>query len=57
MKQNTTRKLWRRKLHAKRCEDHDQSPLRYFNDAKLLNRAMAIYKIKGALALWGKDAD
>jgi hypothetical protein len=55
MKQNTTRKLWRRKLHAKRCADHDQSQLRYFNDAKLLNRAMAIYKIKGALALWGKN--
>lgn len=46
------RKQWRVKLHAKRCEDQDQSPARYQLDAKVLNRAMAIYKIKGDKATW-----
>lgn len=46
------RKQWRIKLHAKRCADQDQSVERYHRDAKVLNRAMAIYKIKGTIATW-----
>lgn len=46
------RKKWRVKLHAKRCEDHDQSGARYGRDAKVLNRAMDIYKIDGRRAAW-----
>jgi len=46
------RKQWRVKLHAKRCNDQDQSPARYQRDARVLNRAMAIYKIKGTSASW-----
>ncbi len=47
------RKQWRIKLHAKRCEDNDQSAERYKRDAKLLNRCMSIYKIEGPRATWG----
>lgn len=47
------RKQWRIKLHAKRCADNDQSSERYARDAKLLNRAMAIFKIEGRNATWG----
>lgn len=46
------RKQWRVKLHAKRCEDQDQSPARYQHDARVLNRAMAIFNIKGDKATW-----
>ena len=46
------RKKWRIKLHAKRCEDKDQSGTRYTRDAALLNRAMDIYKIDGRRAAW-----
>ena len=46
------RKKWRIKLHAKRCEDKDQSGARYARDAALLNRAMDIYKIDGRRAAW-----
>jgi len=46
------RKQWRVKLHAKRCEDNDQSTARYQRDARVLNRAMAIYNIKGDKATW-----
>jgi hypothetical protein len=46
------RKKWRVKLHAKRCEDKDQSGARYSRDADLLNRAMDIYKIDGRRAAW-----
>lgn len=46
------RKKWRVKLHAKRCRDQDQSDARYSKDAKVLNRAMAIYKIEGRKATW-----
>ena len=41
------RKQWRIKLHAKRCEDNDQSGDRYHRDANVLNRAMSKFKIKG----------
>lgn len=47
------RKQWRIKLHAKRCEDNNQSAERYKRDAKLLNRCMSIYKIEGPRATWG----
>jgi hypothetical protein len=46
------RKQWRIKLHAKRYVDNDQSPTRYSRDAKVLNRCMSIYKIKGRQATW-----
>jgi len=46
------RKQWRVKLHAKRCADNDQSPARYQHDARVLNKAMAIYKIEGRKATW-----
>jgi hypothetical protein len=46
------RKQWRVKLHAKRCADQDQSPARYQRDARVLNRAMALYKIEGDKATW-----
>ena len=47
------RKQWRVKLHAKRIKDNDQSKERYRRDAKVLNRAMAIFKINGRKAMWG----
>lgn len=47
------RKQWRVKLHAKRCENNDQSSDRYKRDAKVLNRCMSIYKIEGTRATWG----
>ena len=46
------RKKWRQKLHAKRCEDQDQSVERYHRDAEVLNRAMRRYNIKGRVATW-----
>jgi hypothetical protein len=46
------RKKWRIKLHAKRCEDNDQSGTRYSRDASVLNRAMDMYKIDGRRAAW-----
>ena len=46
------RKQWRVKLHAKRCEELDQSVERYHRDATVLNRAMRMYKIKGTVATW-----
>ena len=46
------RKKWRAKLHTKRVQDSDQSPKRYTRDAKVLNRAMAIYKVDGRPAQW-----
>lgn len=46
------RKQWRVKLHAKRCADNDRSPERYQRDARVLNRAMDIYKINGKKASW-----
>jgi len=46
------RKKWRVKLHANRCADQDQSDVRYARDAKVLNRAMDIYKIDGRRATW-----
>ena len=48
----TVRKQWRIKLHAKRCKDQDQSDVRYARDARVLNRAMDIYKIDGRRATW-----
>jgi uncharacterized protein (DUF2384 family) len=48
----TVRKQWRIKLHAKRCADQNQSDVRYARDAKVLNRAMDIYKIDGRRATW-----
>ena len=46
------RKKWRIKLHAQRCQDHDQSGTRYSRDAMVLNRAMDMYKIDGRRAAW-----
>lgn len=48
------RKQWRIKLHAKRCADANQTGERYRRDAKVLNRCMSIYKIKGTKATWGQ---
>jgi hypothetical protein len=46
------RKSLRIKLNNKRNKDNDHSPKRYTNDAKVLNRAMSLFKIKGKLADW-----
>lgn len=46
------RKIWRVKLNDARNLDHDHSADRYKHDAKVINRAMAMFKIKGRLANW-----
>lgn len=46
------RKAWRIKLNAKRNLNRDHSAGRYAHDAKVLNRAMLIFKIKGRIANW-----
>ena len=48
------RMKWRIKLHSKRGIDQDHSQPRYASDAKLLNRAMRMFKVKGRVATWGK---
>jgi hypothetical protein len=46
------RKVWRVKLNDARNVDRDHSPDRYKHDAKVLNRAMSMFKITGKLAQW-----
>lgn len=46
------RKALRAKLNNKRNTDRDHSIDRYHHDAKVLNRAMRMYKIKGKEAIW-----
>lgn len=46
------RKQWRVKLNNQRNKDHDHSSERYEKDAAILNRAMAMYKIDGKVAMW-----
>jgi uncharacterized protein (DUF2384 family) len=53
MTNDAIRKQWRIKLHAKRLADNDQSKERYIRDAKVLNRAMDMFKIDGRKAMWG----
>ena len=53
MTNDEIRKSWRVKLHANRIKDNDQSKERYIQDAKVLNRAMAMFKIDGRKAIWG----
>ena len=53
MTHDEIRKSWRIKLHAQRLKDNDQTKERYIQDAKVLNRAMAIFKIDGRKAMWG----
>ena len=53
MTHDEIRKSWRIKLHAQRIKDNDQTKERYRRDAKVLNRAMAIFKIDGRKAMWG----
>ena len=48
------RKAWRVKLNLKRGVDHNHTPARYLRDAGVLNRAMAIFKIDGSHAKWGR---
>ena len=47
------RKVWRVKLNDARNLARHHSADRYKHDAKVINRAMAMFKIKGRLANWG----
>jgi hypothetical protein len=46
------RKSLRIKLNNKRNADKDHTGARYTRDAKVLNRAMRMYKIEGPQASW-----
>jgi hypothetical protein len=46
------RKSLRIKLNDKRNADKDHTGARYTRDAKVLNRAMRMYKIEGRQASW-----
>ena len=48
------RKAWRVKLNASRQADKDNTKERFMHDAKVLNRAMSIFKITGRTANWSK---
>ena len=47
------RKKWRVKLNDARNAEKDHSGKRYKRDAKVLNRAMRMFKIDGPTATWG----